>query len=185
MTPILVGTIVAIGYPWSSGGYFKFSEVPGLIIDGAKSMVSVAVLLALAFGFGKAVADIGFADYIVSVSQNVLTPAILPAAVSLICAVASYATGSLISACFLLGPIALALRRQCRAGQHSRWSSPRRSSAAPRSATSPPRSQISSLNRPWAPVWTPSTSAKRSCLPRVILALITTVLYVIFGAMAG
>ena len=46
MTPILVGTIVAIGYPVIRG-YFKFSEVPGLIIDGAKSMVSVAVLLAL------------------------------------------------------------------------------------------------------------------------------------------
>lgn len=181
MTPILVGTIVAIGYPVIRG-YFKFSEVPSLIIDGAKSMVSVAVLLALAFGFGKAVADIGFADYIVSVSQNVLTPAILPAAVFLICAVASYATGSLISACFLLGPIALALVASV--GGNIPLVVAALVGGSTFGDVTSPLSDIVIESAMGAGVDTIDLG-KAQLLPRVILALITTVLYVIFGAMAG
>ena len=181
MTPILVGTIVAIGYPVIRG-YFKFSEVPGLIIDGAKSMVSVAVLLALAFGFGKAVADIGFADYIVSVSQNVLTPAILPAAVFLICAVASYATVSLISACFLLGPIALVL--VATVGGNIPLVVAALVGGSTFGDVTSPLSDIVIESAMGAGVDTIDLG-KAQLLPRVILALITTVLYVIFGAMAG
>ena len=159
-----------------------FSEVPGLIIDGAKSMVSVAVLLALAFGFGKAVADIGFADYIVSVSQNVLTPAILPAAVFLICAVASYATGSLISACFLLGPIALAL--VAAVGGNIPLVVAALVGGSTFGDVTSPLSDIVIESAMGAGVDTIDLG-KAQLLPRVILALITTVLYVIFGAIAG
>ena len=182
MTPTLVGTqSVAIGYPVIRG-YFKFSEVPGLIIDGAKSMVSVAVLLALAFGFGKAVGGIGFADYIVSVSQNVLTPAILPAAVFLICAVASYATGSLISACFLLGPIALVL--VATVGGNIPLVVAALVGGSTFGDVTSPLSDIVIESAMGAGVDTIDLG-KAQLLPRVILALITTVLYVIFGAMAG
>ena len=43
------------------------------------------------------------------VTQSLLTPKLLPAIVFLICCVGSYATGSLVSACVILSPIALTL----------------------------------------------------------------------------
>ena len=72
-------------------------------------MVTVSVILALAFGFGKAVEAVGFAAYVVEMTQGFLTPKLLPAAAFLICCVGSYATGSLVSACVILTPIAVSL----------------------------------------------------------------------------
>ena len=61
---VLIGFAVSVAYPVAKG-YFKFEEVPGLIYQGAKSMVPVCVILSLAFGFGKAVEAVGFANFIV------------------------------------------------------------------------------------------------------------------------
>lgn len=105
---VLIGFVVAVAYPIARG-YFKFSEVTGLVFQGAKSMVTVCVILALAFGFGKAVEAVGFAAFIVELTQAFLTPKLLPAVVFLVCCVGSYATGSLVSACVILSPIALTL----------------------------------------------------------------------------
>lgn len=177
MTPILVGTIVAIGYPVIRG-YFKFQEVPGLIIDGAKSMVSVVVLLALAFGFGKAVADIGFADYIVSIAQGLLNPSILPAVVFLVCAIASYATGSLISACFLLGPIALVLVTTV-GGNIPLVVAALVGGSTFGDVTSPLSDLV--IESAMGAGVDVMDLGKAQLVPRIILAAITTVLYLLFG----
>ena len=177
MTPSLIAFIVAVAYPVFRG-YFSFNEVPGLLINGGKSMMSVVILLSLAFGFGKAVAAAGFADYIVGVTQGILTPTILPAAVFVICAVASYATGSLISACFLLGPIALML-------------------AAGSGANIPlvlgalvGGSTFGDITSPLSDMVIESATGagvdvldlgKAQLMPRIVLAAITTVLYLIVG----
>lgn len=105
---VLLGFLVAAAYPVARG-YIKFSEITGLVFQGAKSMVTVSVILALAFGFGKAVEAVGFAAYVVEMTQGFLTPKLLPAAAFLICCVGSYATGSLVSACVILTPIAVSL----------------------------------------------------------------------------
>ena len=105
---VLIGFAVSVAYPIAKG-YFKFEEVPGLIYQGAKSMVPVCVILSLAFGFGKAVEAVGFANFIVSATEGLLTAKLLPAVVFLICCVGSYATGSLVSACVILTPIAIPL----------------------------------------------------------------------------
>ncbi len=179
MTPSLVAFIVAVAYPVIRG-YFKFGEIPGLLINGGKSMMSVVILLSLAFGFGKAVAAVGFADYIVGVTQSVLTPAILPAAVFVICAVASYATGSLISACFLLGPIALIL------ASGSGANIPLVLGALVGGST------FGDITSPLSDMVIESATGagvdvmdlgKAQLMPRVILAVITTVLYLIIGAL--
>jgi Na+/H+ antiporter NhaC len=108
ITPLLLGLLVSFIYSLSRG-YYRFSELTPLLINGAKSMVGVAVLLTLAFGFGKAVGAVGFANFVVEATKPLLTPKILPAAVFLICCVGSYATGSLVSACVILAPIAISL----------------------------------------------------------------------------
>lgn len=177
MTPSLIAFVVSVAYPIIRG-YFKFSEVTGILVNGGKSMMSVVVLLALAFGFGKAVAAVGFADYIVSITQSFLTPAILPAAVFLICALASYATGSLISACFLLGPIALAL------ASGSGANIPLVVGALVGGST------FGDITSPLSDMVIESATGagvdvmdlgKAQLLPRIILAAITTILYLIFG----
>lgn len=178
MTPILVGFVVAIGYPMVRG-YFKFTEVPGLLIDGGKSMMSVVILLTLAFGFGKAMAAIGFADYIVQITQGILTPAILPAAVFLICAIASYGTGSLVSACFLLGPIALMLISSVGGNM------PLTVAALVGGSTfgdiSSPLSDLVIESSMGAGVDV-TDLGKAQLLPRIVLGVITIVLYLIFAA---
>lgn len=178
MTPIFVGFIVAVVYPMIRG-YFKFTEIPGLIIDGGKSMMSVIILLTLAFGFGKAMAAIGFADYIVGVTQNVLTPTILPAAVFLICAVASYATGSLISACFLLGPIALMLISSV--GGNVALTVAALVGGSTFGDVSSPLSDIVIESSMGAGVDV-SDLGKAQLVPRLILGVITIVLYLIFAS---
>lgn len=177
MTPILVGFIVAVAYPMARG-YFKFDEVPGLLVEGGKSMMSVVILLTLAFGFGKAMAAIGFADYIVAVTQGALTPAILPAAVFLICAIASYGTGSLLSACFLLGPIALMLISSVGGNM------PLTIAALVGGSTfgdiSSPLSDLVIESSMGAGVDV-TDLGKAQLLPRIILAIITTILYLVFA----
>ena len=179
MTPMLLGLLVAFAYPIIRG-YFKFAEVTPLLFDGAKSMVTVMVLLALAFGFGKAVAAVGFADYIVGVTQNILTPAILPMVVFLVCAVASYATGSLISACFLLGPIALILVTGV--GGNVALTLGALVGGSTFGDVSSPLSDIVIESAMGAGVDVMDLG-KAQLLPRVILAIICAILYLIFGIM--
>jgi len=107
-TPALVGMAVAIIYPMARG-YIKFKDLGGIIFGGSKSMVGVVIILTLAFGFGRAMGAVGFASYIVQITQPMLTRAVLPAIVFLICCIGSYSTGSLVSACVILAPIALTL----------------------------------------------------------------------------
>jgi Na+/H+ antiporter NhaC len=107
-TPILIGFLVAIIYPIIRG-YFKFGEITRLLINGAKSMTPIVVLLSLAFGFGKSVGAIGFAAFVIEKTQPLLIAMVLPAVIFLICAVVSYATGSLVSASVILAPIAMSL----------------------------------------------------------------------------
>lgn len=179
MTPMFVGFLAAVIYPMARG-YFKFAEVPGLLIDGGKSMMSVVILLTLAFGFGKAMAAVGFADYVVGATQNILTPAILPAAVFLICAVASYATGSLISACFLLGPIALMLIGSV--GGNVPLTVAALVGGSTFGDVSSPLSDIVIESAMGAGVDV-SDLGKAQLMPRIILGVITIALYLVFGAM--
>ena len=177
MTPSLVGFLVSVIYPLARK-YFKFSEVPNLIMSGGKSMISVCILLALAFGFGKAVAAVGFADYIVSITQSFLTPAILPAAVFLICAIASYATGSLISACFLLGPIALVLATGV--GSNVPLVVAALVGGSTFGDITSPLSDIVIESAMGAGVDVMDLG-KAQLMPRIILAVITTILYLVFA----
>ena len=107
-SPSLIGLLVALAYPMIRG-YIKFRDIGEIIFSGAKSMTGLLVILARAIAFGSAVGEVGFANYVVEMTQSLLTPAVLPAVVFLICCVGSYATGSLVSACVILAPLALGL----------------------------------------------------------------------------
>ena len=176
-TPILVGFIVSIAYPIIRR-YFKFSDVMDLLINGAKSMVPVCLILALAFGFGKSVAAVGFAAYIVEMTQSILTPAILPAVVFVICAVASYATGSLISACVILAPIAVTLAYSVDANLTLTIAALVGGSTF--GDCSSPLSDIVIESAMGAGVDVMDLG-KAQLLPRLILGVVTVALYLVFG----
>lgn len=174
---VLIGFAVAVGYPVARG-YFKFSEVTGLLFQGAKSMVTVCVILALAFGFGKAVEAVGFAAFVVNATQGLLTPKLLPAVVFLVCCIGSYSTGSLVSACVILSPIALTL------GVSMGANLPMVMAALVGGSTfgdcTSPLSDIVIESAMGAGVDVVDLG-KAQLLPRVILALITAALYLILA----
>ncbi len=174
---ILLGFLTAAAYPVARG-YIKFSEITGLVFQGAKSMVTVSVILALAFGFGKAVEAVGFAAYVVEMTQGFLTPKLLPAAAFLICCVGSYATGSLVSACVILTPIAVSLAGSLGA------SLPLVVGALVGGSTfgdcTSPLSDIVIESAMGAGVDVMDLG-KAQFLPRILLALITTALYLIIA----
>jgi Na+/H+ antiporter NhaC len=107
-TPCLVGLVIAILYPLIRG-YITFRDLGDVIFGGAKSMVGVVIILSLAFTFGNAVGAVGFANYLVEIAGPIISPAVLPALVFLLCCVVSYVTGSLVSGAIVLAPIALTL----------------------------------------------------------------------------
>ena len=177
-TPILFGFVVSIAYPIIRG-YFKFSDVTGLLINGSKSMVPVCLILALAFAFGQAVAAVGFANFIVEVTEPFLTPLILPAVVFAICAVASYATGSLVSACVILTPIAITLAGSIDANLSLTVAALVGGSTF--GDCSSPLSDIVIESAMGASVDV-TDLGKAQLMPRIILGVITIVLYLIFAA---
>lgn len=174
---VLLGFLVACVYPVARG-YIKFSEITGLVFQGAKSMVGIAVILALAFGFGKAVEAVGFAAYVVEITQGFLTPKLLPAAAFLICCVGSYTTGSLVSACAILTPIAVSLAGSLGA------SLPMVIGALVGGSTfgdcTSPLSDVVIESAMGAGVDVMDLG-RAQFLPRIIIVLISTALYVIFA----
>lgn len=106
-TPFLCGLVVLFVYCLIRG-YFKLSDVPGLMIEGFASYAPILVLLALAFTFSKSVSALGMANVAVNMF-SVLPVQIFPFLLFLFCAVISYAAGSLLTASTMVLPIALAL----------------------------------------------------------------------------
>lgn len=105
---VLLGFLVAVIYPMIRG-YIGLKDISGIVYQGTKSMMPVCLILAMAFAFGKAIGDVGFANYVVAKAQAFITPNLLPFFAFILCCLGSYVTGSLISISVVLTPIVLAL----------------------------------------------------------------------------
>ncbi|MCD8098108.1 MAG: transporter [Lachnospiraceae bacterium] len=86
-----------------------FQEVMNTFTDGIKGAVPAVTLLALAYSINSLSSTMGTANYIVSLSQDFLTPALLPAIIFLISAIMAFATGSSWGTFAICMPIALPL----------------------------------------------------------------------------
>ncbi len=86
-----------------------FQEVMNTFTDGIKGAVPAVALLALAYSINSLSSTMGTANYIVSLSQDFLTPALLPAIIFLISAIMAFATGSSWGTFAICMPIALPL----------------------------------------------------------------------------
>ena len=86
-----------------------FREVMDTLTDGIKGAVPAVTLLALAYSINALSKSMGTANYIVSLSEDFLTPALLPAIIFLISAIMAFATGSSWGTFAICMPIALPL----------------------------------------------------------------------------
>lgn len=77
--------------------------------DGIVSMSFVMVLSVLAFSVQSANLDLKLADFVISVTEPVMSGAFLPAVVFLVCAVYAYATGCFWDLAVIITPIVIPL----------------------------------------------------------------------------
>ena len=86
-----------------------FQEIMNTLTQGIKGAVPAVTLLALAYSINALSKDMGTANYIVSLSESFLTPAMLPAIIFIISAIMAFATGSSWGTFAICMPIALPL----------------------------------------------------------------------------
>lgn len=86
-----------------------FKVVMDTLMDGIKGALPAVVLLALAYSVNGLSKSMGTANYIISLTEGLLTPHLLPALIFLISAVMAFATGSSWGTFAICMPIALPL----------------------------------------------------------------------------
>lgn len=86
-----------------------FKEVMNTLTDGVKGAIPAVMLLALAYSVNGLSSQMGTANYIISLTENFLTPHMLPAIIFLVSAIMAFATGSSWGTFAICMPIALPL----------------------------------------------------------------------------
>ncbi|WP_281724860.1 Na+/H+ antiporter NhaC family protein [Lachnoclostridium phocaeense] len=86
-----------------------FKEVMNTLTDGVKGAIPAVMLLALAYSVNELSSEMGTANYIISLTENFLTPHMLPAVIFAVAAIMSFATGSSWGTFAICMPIALPL----------------------------------------------------------------------------
>ncbi|MDO4306320.1 MAG: Na+/H+ antiporter NhaC family protein [Eubacteriales bacterium] len=86
-----------------------FKEVMNTLTDGVKGAVPAVMLLALAYSVNELSTQMGTANYIISLTEDFLTPRMLPAIIFLVSAIMAFATGSSWGTFAICMPIALPL----------------------------------------------------------------------------
>ena len=88
---------------------FKLQEITDTLMQGVKGATPAVVLLALAYCINQLSKDMGTANYIISLCENLLTPHMLPALIFIIAAIMAFATGSSSGTFAICMPLALPL----------------------------------------------------------------------------
>lgn len=86
-----------------------FKVIMNTLTDGVKGAVPAIIILALAYSINSLSKTMGTANYIISVSEGLLTPQLLPAIIFLISGVMAFSTGSSWGTFAICMPIALPL----------------------------------------------------------------------------
>lgn len=86
-----------------------FKEVMNTLTDGVKGAIPAVMLLALAYSVNALSTQMGTANYIISLTENFLTPHLLPAIIFIVSAIMAFATGSSWGTFAICMPIALPL----------------------------------------------------------------------------
>ena len=94
-----------------------FKEVMDTLTSGVKGAIPAIMLLALAYSINALSKTMGTANYIISVSEGFLSPALLPAIIFIVAAIMAFATGSSWGTFAICMPIALPLAFEFSGGE--------------------------------------------------------------------
>ena len=86
-----------------------FKEIMDTVTNGVKGAVPAVILLALAYSVNALSKEMGTANYIISLTEGLLTPQLLPAVIFIISAIMAFATGTSWGTFAICMPIALPL----------------------------------------------------------------------------
>lgn len=86
-----------------------FKEIMDTVTNGIKGAVPAVILLALAYSVNALSKEMGTANYIISLTEGLLTPQLLPAVIFIISAIMAFATGTSWGTFAICMPIALPL----------------------------------------------------------------------------
>ena len=121
---IAVGTFIVLDSAKTMEAFLAASVILGVIMRiqgvplndimktataGMKGVLPAIIILAFAYSLNKLTEDIGTADYIVSVSENWMTPSLLPVITFIIAAIIAFATGSSWGTFAIVMPLAVPL----------------------------------------------------------------------------
>lgn len=85
------------------------SHVVNTSVDGIKAVMPAVMILLFAYAINAISQQAGTGDYLVSISQGLITPAILPAIIFLVSAIIAFATGTSWGTFAIVIPIAAAM----------------------------------------------------------------------------
>ncbi len=102
------GSLVAILLVIAQG-ILSLREAVEAWIDGAKSLIIACIVLVLAWGIGSLCDGLGTANYLVSILQGNVSPAILPLSVFLLACFVAFSTGTSWGTTAIMMPIAVPL----------------------------------------------------------------------------
>ena len=94
-----------------------FKEVMDTLTSGVKGAIPAIMLLALAYSINALSKTMGTANYIISVSEGFLSPALLPAIIFIVASIMAFATGSSWGTFAICMPIALPLAFEFSGGE--------------------------------------------------------------------
>jgi Na+/H+ antiporter NhaC len=88
---------------------FSLAEISATAMMGIKGIMPAVIILAFAYALNDLSAALNTAEYVVTVTQDWLSPAVLPAVVFLICALIAFTTGTSWGTYAITIPIAIPL----------------------------------------------------------------------------
>ena len=95
----------------------KLKELNTVFINGVKGAMPALLVLAVAYPLNALSSEMGTANFIISSTQNFLTPALLPFGIFVICAILSFATGTSWGTFAIAMPLALPMAFNASGGE--------------------------------------------------------------------
>ena len=102
---LLAIAIAAIMYRFQK--LMKIGELIDIIMKGAGGMISLAILMVLAFSLGETCKDLGTGKFIAGVTSGVINPGFIPLLIFLVASFVAFSTGTSFGTFALMMPLAI------------------------------------------------------------------------------
>ena len=105
----VVSSIIAAGVLYRGRGIMHLDEIISIATKGAGGMISLGVIMLLAFSLGNTCNMLGTGEYVATVASGFLTAQLIPAVVFITAAFIAFSTGTSFGTFALMMPLALPL----------------------------------------------------------------------------